>query len=204
MGEDRRIYVHKSLGGGAVADVLLWKRRCGAVVLLVSATSLWFLFEKAGYNILSFTANVILLLVAILFFWAKSASLLNRPLPPIPDLEISEESILKAADILQVWTNQALSVARDISVGGNLKLFLKVVFGLWFISYIGSFFNFLTLLYIGVLLSMSVPVLYHKYQDQVDEKLMVAHKTIHTQYRKIDNNILQKIPMVRNKEKKAQ
>lgn len=62
----------------AVADLLLWRRRCGSVTLLVSSTVLWFLLERAGYNLLSFIANVLLLLVVNLFFWAKSASLLNR------------------------------------------------------------------------------------------------------------------------------
>lgn len=67
-----------------VADVILWKKWCTSVSLLVCSTSLWFLFEHAGYNILTFIANVLLLLVVILFFWAKSASLLNRYLlyPP--------------------------------------------------------------------------------------------------------------------------
>lgn len=62
----------------AVADLLLWKKWFGGIVLLISATTVWFLFERAGYNLLSFVANVLLLLVIILFFWAKSATLLNR------------------------------------------------------------------------------------------------------------------------------
>ncbi|KAI7991962.1 Reticulon-like protein B11 [Camellia lanceoleosa] len=202
--DSRRISVHQSLGGGAVADVLLWRRWCGGVVLLVGSTSLWILFERAGYNLLSFAANVLLLLVAVLFFWGKSASLLNRPLPPLPDLEVSEESVLRAADEARVWINHALSVARDIAVEGNLKIFIQVALVLWIISYIGSFFNFLTLVYIGVLLSLSVPVLYEKYQDQIDEKLIVAHKIIQTQFRKIDDNILRKLPLPLNKEKKTQ
>ncbi|KAG5514276.1 hypothetical protein RHGRI_035620 [Rhododendron griersonianum] len=94
----------------AMADVLLWRRWCGAVILLGSSTALWFLFEWAGYNLLSFTANVLLLLVAILFFWAKSAPLLNS------------------------WS--------------KCETFLQAASGLWVISYIGSFFNFLTLVYI--------------------------------------------------------
>ena len=68
----------------AVADVLLWKNWCGGVAVLVSATALWYLFERAGYNFLSFVANVILLLVVILFLWAKSARLLNRYLTSLP------------------------------------------------------------------------------------------------------------------------
>lgn len=187
-----------------MADVLLWKKWSGGVVLLSSATILWILFERAGYNLLSFVSNVLLLLVVILFFWAKSASLLNRPLPPLPDLEISEESVLVAADEMRVWVNHTMSIARDIAVGGNLKLFVKVALSLWVISYIGSFFNFLTLVYIGVLFSLSVPFFYDKYQAQVDEKLIVAHKIIQTQYRIIDENILRKIPLPQNKQKKTQ
>ncbi|KAK9286298.1 hypothetical protein L1049_014688 [Liquidambar formosana] len=188
----------------SVADLLLWKRWCGGVVALVSATALWFLFERAGYNLLSFFANVLLLLVVILFFWAKSASLLNRPLPPLPDLEVSEETVVKAADVMRVWINYGLSVARDIVVGRNIKLLLQVAFGLWVVSYIGSLFNFLTLVYIGVLLSFSIPVLYDKYQNQIDDKLRVTNRVIQTQYRKIDDTILRKIPMPLNKAKKTQ
>ncbi|XP_050364785.1 reticulon-like protein B11 [Argentina anserina] len=199
-----RISVHQALGGGAVADVLLWRQWGGGVVVLTSATASWILFERAGYNLLSFVANVLLLLVVILFFWAKSASLLNRPLPPLPDMEISEASVLKVADALHVWINRGLSVARDIAIGRNLKLFLQVSVLLWIVSYIGSLFNFLTLAYVGILLSLSVPVLYDKFQHHIDDKLSVAHRSIETQYRKLDESILKKLPMQSNKQKKLQ
>ncbi|GMH13497.1 hypothetical protein Nepgr_015338 [Nepenthes gracilis] len=173
----RRISVHQALGGGYVADVLLWKKWCASVLVLFSATSLWFLFERAGYNPLSFAANVLFLLAVILFFWAKSASLLNRPLPPIPDLEISDESVEKAADVIRVRVNHVLSIAREIAVGRNLRVLFQVTSILWVISYIGSLCNFLTFIYLGVLLSFSVPVLYNKYQDQIDTKLFQVPST---------------------------
>ncbi|KAF2321042.1 hypothetical protein GH714_033107 [Hevea brasiliensis] len=122
----------------------------------------------------------------------------------LPDLEISEETIVKAAGVLQVYANHALSIAREIVIGRNLKLFLQVAFGLWLASYIGSLCNFLTLVYIGVLLSLSVPVLYDKYQHHIDEKLSVTHRIIQTQYRKIDDSLLKKIPLPSSKEKKIQ
>lgn len=105
-----------------------------------------------------------------------------RPLPPLPDMEASEESVMKASEALQVWINPALSIAHDIAHGRNLKLFLEVeccwlqdtfsstlpninglhtvssglvfqvAIGLWIVSYIGSLCNFLTLVYIGELL----------------------------------------------------
>ena len=61
-----------------VADVLLWRRRNASAAAVVGATAVWFVFERAGYSLPSVLANALLLLVAILFFWAKSASLLNR------------------------------------------------------------------------------------------------------------------------------
>ncbi|KAF1878748.1 hypothetical protein Lal_00047420 [Lupinus albus] len=200
MAESKRISVYHALGGGLVSDVLLWKNWCGGVAVLVSATTLWYLFEHAGYNFLSFVANVMLLLVVILFLWAKAANLLNRPLPPLPDLEISEETIAKVADAMQIRINRVLSVAHDIAIERNLVLCLQVAGVLWVISYVGSLFNFLTLIYISVLLSLSVPLLYDKYQDQIDEKLYLVHGIIQTHYRKIHTIVLSKIP----KEKKVQ
>lgn len=56
----------------------------------------------------------------------------------------------------------------------------------------------------GVVLSLSVPVVYDKYQGHIDEKLLVANRVIQTQYRKIDDSILKKLPLRSNKEKKVQ
>ncbi|KAI5658881.1 hypothetical protein M9H77_27674 [Catharanthus roseus] len=204
MGESHPSIVHQALGSGAVADVLLWRKWCTSSALLVGSTALWFLFECAGYNLLTFIANVLLLLVVILFFWAKSASLLNRPLPPLPNLEVSEEFVVKVADVLRVWINDILWIAHDIAIGGNLKLFLQVASSLLVVSYLGGFFNFLTLLYIGFLLSLSIPLLYEKYQHEIDKKLILARNVIHMQYMKLDEKVLRKIPWPQNKEKKMQ
>ncbi|XP_065047073.1 reticulon-like protein B11 isoform X1 [Musa acuminata AAA Group] len=227
--------VHHALGGGAVADVLLWRHRNAAVLMAVGATTVWFLFERAGYSFLSVFANAILLLVLILFFWAKSALLLNRPLPPLPNLEISDEVVGKAADRARVWINRVLAIGHDITIRRDRKVFLqvlllhfircsrlglnvacltclydlvipmlylisKVILVLWFIAYIGRLFNFLTLVYIGVLLSSTLPALYDKYQDHVDEKFGVAHDAVMKQY----VSILSRIQAQPTKEKKTQ
>ncbi|KAB2091577.1 hypothetical protein E1A91_A03G205300v1 [Gossypium mustelinum] len=196
-----RISVHQALGGGTVADVLLWREWCSGVVMLTLSTMVWYLFERAGYNFLSFMANVLSLLVAILFFWAKSASLLNRSLPPLPNLEISENTVVIITDELHQWINHTLSIAHNIAIARDLKFFLKVAVSLWLVSYIGSLFEFLTLVYIvsvGVILSLSVPVVYDTYQHFIDEKLYVTRRFIQTQYRKIDEMVLRKLPLPSN------
>jgi len=145
---------------------------------VVGATAVWFVFECAGYSLPSVLANALLLLVAILFFWAKSASLLNRPLPPLPNLEVSDVVVEKAADRALVWINRVLAVGQDIAIKRDRKTFIRVILILWVVSYVGMLFNFLTLIYIGVMLSLLVPPLYEKYQDHVDEKLGVAHSVL--------------------------
>ncbi|XP_023729563.1 reticulon-like protein B11 [Lactuca sativa] len=203
MSEVDRISIYDALGGGAVADTLLWRKCYGGVVILIGSTVVWLLFERAGYNFLAIFSNSLLLLVVILFFWAKSASLLNRPLPPIPNLDISEESALLAADEIRLRINTVLSTLHEIAVDGNLRTIILVAFGLWLISFIGSLFNFLTLIYIGVLLTFSVPILYETFQAQVDEKLIIVHKNMSGVLKKADL-ILQKVPVSQRKEKKAE
>ncbi|XP_010928379.1 reticulon-like protein B11 [Elaeis guineensis] len=192
--------MHRALGGGAVADVLLWRRRNVGILVVTAATAVWFLFERAGYSFLSLMANAFLLLVVILFFWAKSASLLNRPLPPLPNLEVSEEFVGKVADEARVCINRVLAVGHDIAIRRDRKVFLQVTLLLWLVSYIGSLFNFLTLVYIGVLLSITLPALYDNYQDHVDEKLSLAHKLL----LKHCDNILRRGTRKPAKEKKIQ
>lgn len=51
---------------------------------------------------------------------------LNRPLPPVPNLEISDETIDKAADAARVFINRLLAVAHDIAIKRDAKLFLQV------------------------------------------------------------------------------
>ncbi|KAG1327153.1 Reticulon-like protein [Cocos nucifera] len=198
--QENRRSVHGALGGGAVAEVLLWRRRNAGILVAAGATAVWFLFEWAGYNFLSLMANAFLLVVVILFFWAKSASLLNRPLPPLPNLEVSEKFVGKAADETRVWINRVLAIGHDIAIRRDRKVFLQVTLVLWLVSYIGSLFNFLTLVYIGVLLSLTVPALYDKYQVHVDEKLGMAHKLLLKQY----DNILSRGTRKPAKEKKTQ
>lgn len=118
----------------------------------------------------------------------SDSAFICRPLPPIPNMEISERMIGIVADELQIWLNCVLSIAHDITIGRNLKVFLKVklflyilsfnwyktlkcpwlakflmsvdqvALSLWFVSFIGSLFNFLTLVYIGKLRDLFGPI----------------------------------------------
>lgn len=137
----------------AVADLIMWKNKRGGILVLGSATLFWFLFEKCGYSFFPFLANIQLLVVVILFLWAKSAILFNRllhlilfllfliitiwmfyllvewiirPMPELPNLEITEASLLMVADPLRLLLNTLLSIARDIYLNRNATLLFRV------------------------------------------------------------------------------
>ncbi|KAG0468235.1 hypothetical protein HPP92_017563 [Vanilla planifolia] len=148
LGERRS--VHQMLGGGLVADVILWRRRHVTIGILVGASAAWVIFKVSKYTLLSLVSRVLLLLLSILFVWAKAAGILNRPPPPISKLHISEKVKNEAADFLQSKINNLFSHGHDVALGRDSKLFYKVSACLWLISVISSWTDFLTLACISI------------------------------------------------------
>ncbi|KAG6426545.1 hypothetical protein SASPL_110770 [Salvia splendens] len=77
-----------------------------------------------------------------------------------------------------------------------------VIAGLWVLSVLGSCLNFLTLFYVGFLLLHSVPLLYEKYEDQVDAFAEKAEAELKKQYAVFSSKVLSKIPRGPLKDKK--
>uniref|UniRef100_A0A0D6R7P5 Reticulon-like protein n=1 Tax=Araucaria cunninghamii TaxID=56994 RepID=A0A0D6R7P5_ARACU len=191
---NRQKTIHEVLGGGRAADVILWRKRSICIAILVAGGSIWFLFEQSGYTFLSVLANSLLLLVSVLFIWANAASVLQRPPPPLPDLTITEETTMIIASSMCKKINSVLAVARNIAIGSDAKLFLKVAGTLCAISILGGWFNFLTLAYLCLVLCLSIPALYNKYEDKVDKNAEIAHQHIQKHYKSLNENVLSKIP----------
>ncbi|KAF6145978.1 hypothetical protein GIB67_033337 [Kingdonia uniflora] len=186
--------VHKVLGGGKPADVFLWRNKKISGSVLVGATAIWVLFELLEYHLLALVCHCLILSLAILFVWANAITFINKSAPRIPDLRLPEDPLLQFTATLRIEVNCVLSVLRDIASGRDLKKFLAVIAGLWVLSIVGSWCNFMTLFYKVFVLLHTVPVLYEKYEDQVDS---FTEKVIHEakkQYVVFDSKVLSKIP----------
>ncbi|CAN1264313.1 Reticulon-like protein B3 [Linum perenne] len=195
--------VHKVFGGGKPADVLLWRNKkiSGAVVGV--ATAIWVLFELLEYHLITLVCHFSILSLAILFLWSNASTFINKSPPKIPEVVIPEKCILEIASVLRVQFNHGVTVIRELASGRDIKKFLIVIAGLWFISIIGSCCSFLTLFYLGKLfpitetvfvLLLTLPVLYEKYDDKVDalaEKAMIELKK---QYAVFDAKVMSQIP----------
>jgi len=192
LGEDKS--VHKALGGGKTADVLLWKDKKMSGAVIGGATVIWILFEVVEYNFLPLVSHVLIGLLAIVFLWSKATVLIKKSPPDIPEVQISEELAANIVRVLRADINQALGLLREIALGHDLMKFLGVIVALWILSEIGSLCDFLTLIYAAALMLHTVPILYHKYQDKVDHFAGKAHVELRKQYEVLDAKVLSKIP----------
>lgn len=186
--------VHKVLGGGKPADIFLWRDKKISAAVLGTVTAIWALFEVFEYNLLTLICHLLIVTLVVLFLWSNASTLINKAPPKIPEVRIPEGPILEFASALRYEINRGFASLREIASGRDLKKFLSVVAGLWILSIVGSCCNFLTLFYLSFLLLHTVPVLYEKYEDQVDafgEKAMIEIKK---QYAVLDEKVLSKIP----------
>ncbi|KAG6744206.1 hypothetical protein POTOM_052916 [Populus tomentosa] len=191
MGSSSRLFnrqrtVHEIFGGGFVADVILWRQMNITIGILLVTLSSWVVFERSGYTLLSLVSSVLLLLAVILFLWAKSAAILNRPAPPLPRLHLSEETVTEVASLIRTRLNALLSISQDIALGKDTKLFLKVAAYLLLISVVGGLTDFLTLGYASLLIVLTIPALYERYEDYLDRYAEMVFKKSHQLYLKVD------------------
>ncbi|XP_058075325.1 reticulon-like protein B16 isoform X3 [Magnolia sinica] len=191
---DRQRSIRQIMGGGKAADVILWKRQSISFGIIVVATVAWLLYEQSGLSFLSISSDVLLILVVFRFVQVNSAVFLNKHLQPLPELVLSEEMVNNAAASFRVKINYVLLMAHDITLGKDFRLFFKVVVGLWLLSVIGSFFSFITLSYIGTIVSITIPALYNKYEEHVDRYVGLVHNKISKHYSIVDANVISRIP----------
>ncbi|KAF7131829.1 hypothetical protein RHSIM_Rhsim09G0202400 [Rhododendron simsii] len=195
--------VHKVLGGGKPADVFLWRDKKISGGVLGVATAVWVLFELVEYHLLTLVCHVLIFALAILFLWSNASTFIKKSPPQIPEVEIPDDIVLGIASALTTEINRALSVLRDITSGRDLKKFLAAIAGLWVLSCVGSWCNFLTLFYISFVLLHTVPVLYEKYEDHIDPLAEKASAEFKKQYTVFDAKVLSKIPRGPLKDKKV-
>ncbi|GLT89476.1 hypothetical protein SLE2022_074550 [Rubroshorea leprosula] len=198
MGSHDRLFnrhrtVHQILGGGLVADVILWRRKNLTMGILLLTLAVWVVFERSGYTLLSLVSSVLLLLTIILFLWAKSAAILNRPAPPLPELYLSEEMVNDAATFIRTQVNELLSVSQDVAMGKDSRLFFQVAALLGLISIVGGLTDFLTLGYTSLVIVLAVPALYERYEDSVDSYCMMGYRKMQQLCVKFNRNCVNSV-----------
>ncbi|KAJ1263940.1 hypothetical protein BS78_09G225200 [Paspalum vaginatum] len=190
----RRRSVHRLLGGRKVADVLLWRDKNLSAGILAGATLVWFLFDVAEYNLVTLLCHIALLGMLLLFIWSKAAHLFDRQPPQIPEVIVSEQAFREVAQAVHYRLAHFVSILYDIACGKDLKKFLMVIGSLWILAVVGDTCSFTTLIYFGFLCALTLPALYERYETEVDHLVAKGGEDLKKFYRKVDSNVLNKIP----------
>ncbi|KAG7558358.1 Reticulon [Arabidopsis thaliana x Arabidopsis arenosa] len=158
--------VDQILGDGAVADLCRqWKDKINSGITLVMATLFWFLLEIMEARFVPLFCSILLLLMLLLFLWAKFGEIFFTRRPPTLE-ELNQPDSPPKALFLKMEGH--LLILYEISYGKDNRTFLKTILYVTIIYIIGSYISLLTILYICLVCSMTIPVLYQQFQEVID------------------------------------
>ncbi|KAJ4834754.1 hypothetical protein Tsubulata_012589 [Turnera subulata] len=178
MGSSHRLFnrersVHEIFGGGFVADVILWRQKNTTIGILIVALASWVVFEKSVNKLGSQN-------------FLNCFYSLGRPAPPLPKLHLSEEMANEVAIFMRNHVNALLSVSQDVALGKDTKLFFKVALNLLLLSVVGSLTDFVTLGYASLVIILTIPILYERFEDYIDTYVKILYTKVHRLYVKFN------------------
>ncbi|KAJ9676937.1 hypothetical protein PVL29_022101 [Vitis rotundifolia] len=195
--------IHDVLGGGTVADVLLWRNKIASAALLIGSAVIWFLFEVVEYNFVPLLCQILITAMLVVFIWSTASEHFKWPTFEIPEIILDEQAFNLAASILHARLNQFLSIFVNIARGKDLPLFFVALVSLWILSVLGNYCSFCKLLFVGLLFLETLPFLYERYEEDVDYHAIIMHQQIKKKFSELDSSLFNKIPRGPVKEKKT-
>ncbi|XP_071696373.1 reticulon-like protein B8 [Rutidosis leptorrhynchoides] len=185
--------IHHVLGGGKSADVLLWRNKKISASVLGAATAVWVLFEWLDYNFLPLVCFGLVVCIIGQFIWSH---LLNRSPPRII---LPDELFVNIATSVGAEVNRALAFLQNVGSRGDIKQLAVVVGSLLAAAIIGTWCNFWTVIYIGFVAAHTLPVVYEKYDGQIDSMVYSVLGKVQNNYSKLDASVLSRIPKAAGK-----
>ncbi|TVU22013.1 hypothetical protein EJB05_31689, partial [Eragrostis curvula] len=178
----------------AAADIILWRDTKVSASILVAATAAWFLFEVAEYHFFSLVCYAAMIGMLVFFIWTNAAAFFNLPVPRIPETLLSERTTRQVTVALHSRLTRLAYKLYDVACGKDLITFLLTVLALYIASVIADCFSSLTLLYLVVLGTMTLPALYERYEIEIDHLVARGVHDLRSHFAEMDSGVLRKIP----------
>ena len=90
-----------------------------------------------------------------------------------------EERVHQMVDVMLKHVNAVLRKMRSVFLVEDIVDSLKFVVLFWCLTYVGAWFNGLTLVILAYLAAFSLPVVYEMHKTQVDQAIAVGVKQVH-------------------------
>ncbi|XP_043930399.1 reticulon-1 isoform X2 [Protopterus annectens] len=178
-------------------DLLYWRdiKQTG----ICFGSLLLLLFSLTQFSVVSVVAYLALAALSATISFRIYKSVLQavqktddgHPFKSYLDMEIalSSEQIQKYTDCLHAYVNNTVKELRRLFLVQDLVDSLKFAVLMWLLTYVGHLFNGLTLLIMAVISMFTLPVLYDKYQAQIDQYLGLVRTHINSVIAKIQAKI---------------
>ncbi|XP_034157195.2 reticulon-1a isoform X1 [Pangasianodon hypophthalmus] len=187
-----------------VVDLLHWRDMRQTAVLFSSVLLL--LFSLTQFSVVSVTAYLALAALSTTISFRVYKSVLQavqktddgHPFKAYLEKEISlsPEQISKYVEKVQLYVNHTLKELRRLFLVQDLVDSLKFAVLMWLLTYVGALFNGLTLLILAVVCVFTVPLVYEKYQKQIDQYLGL----VRTQVNSVMTKLREKVPGAKRKD----
>ncbi|XP_031835310.1 reticulon isoform X2 [Nomia melanderi] len=171
---------------GIVADLIYWRdpKKSGPVFGCI----LGVLLSLAYFSLISVLAYISLLVLTgtVAFriyktvFQAIQKTSDGHPFKDILqlDLTVPAEKVHEVADVAVAHANAAVSELRRLFLVEDFVDSLKFGVLLWCLTYVGSWFNGMTLIIIGVVALFTLPKVYETNKAQIDQNLALVYGNI--------------------------
>ncbi|KAM1048036.1 hypothetical protein EV1_027015 [Malus domestica] len=176
-----------------VRDILLWRKKKQSFLVLLTATATWILLDVYQFNFLTVISYVAMFIVTSLFLSGNLLRLLGKEPPDLSRVGITEKSALEMGNTIRAWVEAGIRWMFQVAAEREWFVFVGTVSGLWLLSRVARCVDLLTLLYIGIVMGMTVPAMYVKYEDKIgrsEEKLKAQLKRY---YDTLDEKVVKKI-----------
>ncbi|KAL6227292.1 PREDICTED: reticulon-like protein B13 [Fragaria vesca subsp. vesca] len=168
MSETDQTYRSALPSSDSVRDIFLWKKKKQSVLLLSIATATWVLLKVYLFNFLTVISWAAMFVVTSLFLWANMLRFFNKEPPNLYGmLEVTEETALRTANSIRAWIEEGIRWMFWVAAEREWFVFAGTAAGLWLLSRVGGYVDLLTFLYTGVVMGMTIPVIYVRYKENL-------------------------------------
>jgi len=172
--------------GERVVDLIYWKDIKKSAV--VAASSLFLLISLSIFSVLSVVSYISLAVLTATFSYAvykRTLAAVQKSNEGHPfgqylemDLTISPEKAQEYAEIISSYMATYVGELRRLVLVEDMIDSIKFGIFLWVMTYIGAWFNGLTLMILGLVSMFSLPKTYEVYQEQIDAYLALAQDQV--------------------------
>ncbi|KAK6922998.1 Reticulon, partial [Dillenia turbinata] len=176
-----------------VRETVLWRRKKLSLFQLVIATATWVVMEVYQFNFLTIASWAAMAIVTASFLWGNILRLVGKEPSDMSRLEIPEETAVRFAHRVKRSIEGGERWLFHVTIEREWYVFIGIVGVLYLLSILGSYSDFLTLLYIGNVLGMTVPVIYVKYENQIKRFGEGIRMRMRSVYERFDEKVIQRI-----------